>query len=31
MKAVVGESMNWKTIGKVLRVKDTLTKAAKEL
>ncbi|CAJ1407771.1 unnamed protein product [Effrenium voratum] len=26
MKAVVGESMNWKTIGKVLRVKDTLTK-----
>ncbi|CAK9007400.1 unnamed protein product [Durusdinium trenchii] len=26
MKAVVGEQMNWKTIGKVLRVKDTLTK-----
>lgn len=26
MKAVVGETMNWKTIGKVLKVKDTLTK-----
>lgn len=26
MKAMIGESMNWKTIGKVLKVKDTLTK-----